>query len=212
MRAAAGLAAACLALAAVACNKAPAEDALAEADRQIAAASPELQAYAPGELDALQAAVRQARAQVAEGHYTEALRVALRLQDRVRAALAVAVVEKQKRLAVWQEMAGRMPGLMETIETRISWLAEQNRLPRGMDEAAFEAARAESASVKRAWSGAEAASDAGDVARALRDGKKVEARAEALAASLGLSTAAAPTAAAPTPAAPTPSPAPAAPG
>jgi len=110
-------------------------------------------------------------------------------------------VEKQGRLAAWQEMAFRVPGLMETIETRISWLVEQERLPRGMDEGAFEAARAESASVKRAWSEAAAESDAGDVSRALRDGQEVEARAQTLAASLGLSTAAAPT----------PSPAPAAP-
>jgi hypothetical protein len=199
VKAVAGLAAACLALAAAACNKAPAEDALAEADQQIAAARPELQVYAPGELEALEAAVRQARAQVGEGHYTDALRTAQHMPDRVRAALVLAVVQKQKRLAAWQEMAASVPGLVETIETRVSWLVEKKRLPRGMDEAAFAAAQAELDSAKRAWSEAAAAFEGGDVLRALRAGQEVKARAEALAASLALSP--------PAPAAPTPSPA-----
>ena len=69
----------------VACNKGPAEDALRVADQAIAAAQPELETYAPGEFAALNAAVRQARAQVSEGHYTDALRAAQEVPARVRA-------------------------------------------------------------------------------------------------------------------------------
>jgi hypothetical protein len=183
----------------VACNKGPAEDALRVADQAIAAAQPELETYAPGELAALNAAVRQARAQVSEGHYTDALRAAQEVPARVRAALAVAAAEKQKRLASWSALEESVPRLAETIGTRIAWFTEAQRLPRGMDEAGFAAARAELASVKRGWGEASAVFDRGDVATAVQAGREVEAKAGALAARLGLVVPSPPSAAEPTP-------------
>jgi hypothetical protein len=186
---------------AVACNKGPAEDALRVADQAIAGAQPELETYAPGELAALTAGVRQARAQVDQGHYTEALKAARLVPARVRAALAVAAAEKQRRAATWNELAKGVPRLAQTIATRIAWLTEAQRLPRGMDEAGFVAVRTDLASVTSAWAEASAAFDRGDVATALRAGREVEAKAEALAATLGLVASSPPSPAAPTPSA-----------
>lgn len=175
-----------LALLALACNRGPAEDALAIADQEIAAARPELERYAPGELAGLESAVRQARAQVVQGRYTEALRVAQGMPERVRAALAVAAAQKEEQAAAWQGLAQSVGRLEETIATRIAWLAEARRLPRGMDEAGLAAAPAELESLKRAWTDAAAAFQGGDVATAVRAGREVEARAEALGTRLGL--------------------------
>ncbi|HSD26935.1 MAG TPA: hypothetical protein VLL75_06495, partial [Vicinamibacteria bacterium] len=126
---------------AVACNRGPAEDALRVADQAIAAAQPELETYAPGEFAALNTAVRQARAQASEGHYTDALKAAQKVPAKVRAALAVAAAEKERRVAHWSELAKSVPRLAQTIGTRIGWLREAQRLPRGMDEAGFAAVR-----------------------------------------------------------------------
>ena len=197
------LAAAFVVLVAVACNKGPAEVALRLADQAIAAAQPELETYAPGELAALLAAARQARARLDEGHYTEALKTAQGLPAKVRAALAAAGAEKEKRVATWKELAERVPVLIQTIATRVAWLVEQQRLPRGLDEARFAAARTDLESVRRAWSEAAAAFQGGDVSRALRTGQDVEAKGEALAAMLGLAPPAPPAPDEPTPA-PTP--------
>jgi hypothetical protein len=199
------LAAASVVLFAVACNKGPAEEAIQVADREIAAAQGELAAYAPAELAALLAAVRQARAQVEQGHYTEALKAARAVPDGVRAALAVAAAEKEKRVATWRELAQSVPRLTEAIATRIAWFTEAKRLPRGMDEAGFAGARADLEAVTRAWAEASAVFQGGDVPGALRAGREVEAKAEALATSLGL------VVAPPSPGGPTPTPTPAAP-
>jgi hypothetical protein len=186
VKAVAALAAASLALFAFACNEGPAQDALAIADQEIAAARPELERYAPGELAGLEAAVRQARDQVGQGHYTEALKEAQKIPARVRAALDTAAAQKEKQVAVWKGLTESVPHLQDTIATRIVWLTEAQRLPRGMDEAGFTAAPGELASLKRAWAGASAAFQGGDVATAVRTGREVEGESEVLATRLGL--------------------------
>jgi hypothetical protein len=186
VKAVAALAASSLALFALACNEGPANDALAIADQEIAAARPELERYAPGELATLEAAVRQARAQVGVGHYTEALKEAQGIPARVRTALAAAAAGKDKEAEVWKGLAESLPRLQETIATRIAWLTEAQRLPRGMDEAGLAAAPAELDSLKQAWTKASAAFQGGDVATAVRTGREVEGKSEILAARLGL--------------------------
>ena len=204
MRGITGLAAVSLAFVVLGCNKGPAEEALGLADQAITAARPELETYAPGELAALNAAVRQARAQVDQGHYTEALKAAQKIPAKVRAALAAAGSEKQRRVAAWSVVAESVPVLVQAIATRVASLVEQQKLPRGMDEAGFATARTDLESVTRGWSEAEAAFQGGDVSRALRSGQDVRAKAEALGATLGVAPPASPAATTPppTPAAP----------
>jgi hypothetical protein len=212
VKAVAALAAASLALLALACNEGPAQDALATADQEIAAARPELERYAPGELAALEGAVHQARAQAGQGHYTEALNEALKIPARVREALAAAAAQREKEAAVWQGLAQSVPRLQDTIATRIAWLTEARRLPRGMDEAGFAATPRELEALKRAWTDASAAFQRGDVATAVRTGREVESGSEVLATRVGLVFSAPPPpgapAASPAPRSPTPSPKP----
>ncbi len=205
MKAVAPLVAASLAVLALACNRGPAEEALGIADQEIAAARPELEAYAPGELAALDSAVRQARAQVGQGHYTEALKEAQKVPAGVRAALAVAAAKKQEQVATWNGLAESVPRLAQTIATRIAWFTEAQRLPRGMDAAGFAGVRADLEAVTRAWAQASTAFQGGDVSSAVRAGQEVEAKAEALGARLGIVVSSPPS-----PGQPTPSPAPAA--
>ena len=210
MRGIAALAVSSVTLLALACNKGPAEEALGLADQAIAAARPELERYAPGELAALDSAVQQARAQVGQGHYTEALKEAQKVPARVRAALAVAAAEKDREAAIWKGLTESVPRLAQAIATRVAWLTEAQRLPRGMDEAGFAAVRTDLESVTRAWTEASAAFQGGEVSRAVRTGRDVEAKAEALASRLGLVVSSQQPSAGPT-ASPTPSPTAAAP-
>jgi hypothetical protein len=187
-----GLGVACLALVAVACNEGPAEEALREADQALVAATPELERYAPEQLAALVAAARQARASFDEGRYTDALRIAQDLPGRIRAAVAAAAAEKEKGVAAWKEMEASVPGLLRALASRMAELAAARRLPRGMDEARFAAARTDLGSMARAWSEADAAFRGGDVPRAVRTAADVKAKAEALAGMLGPAAAPAP--------------------
>ena len=188
----AALAVASLALSAVACNKGPAQEALAEADRALAAARPDLEKYLPDELAEFTAAVHAARSQFEEGRYTDALKAVQDLPLEIQVAVGAAKVMKNELAARWKEMSATVPGFVQAIDAKVAELAAAKRLPKGMDDARFAAARTDIESVTQAWSEATAAFQGGDVPRAVRTAQDVKAKAEALAGMLGLAVAPAP--------------------
>ena len=188
----AALAVASLALSAVACNKGPAQEALAEADRALAAARPDLEKYLPDELAEFTAAVQAARSQFEEGRYTDALKAVQDLPLEIQVAVGAAKVMKNELAARWKEMSATVPGLVQAIDAKVAELAAAKRLPKGMDDARFAAARTDIESVTQAWSEATAAFQGGDIPRAVRTAQDVKAKAEALAGMLGLAVAPAP--------------------
>ena len=188
----AALAVASLVLSAVACNKGPAREALEEAERALAAARPDLEKYLPEELAELTAAAQDARSRLEEGRYTDALKVAQDLPLKIQLAVGAATVAKSELVARWKEMSATVPGLVQAIDAKVAELAAANKLPKGMDDAGFAAARTDVGSVTQAWSEATAAFQEGDVPRAVRTAQDIKAKAEALAGMLGIAVAPAP--------------------
>ncbi|MGE5126339.1 MAG: hypothetical protein ACM3PV_08610 [Betaproteobacteria bacterium] len=187
---------------ALACNERPARDALDEADQAIAAARPELEAYAPQELAALRAELAQARVQLAAGHYTEALRLGQRLPGPIRDAVERAARRKAGLAAEWSKLAAVLPLEQRGIEARLDQLSSAT--PPLIDAAARGAARGELADLSAAWSRAEAAFASGQLPQALAAAHELQPRTDALAARLGISPAAAASAGAAPPRAPSP--------
>jgi hypothetical protein len=180
------------ALMAVACNKRPAQEALEETDRALAAARPDLEKYVPEELAELTAAAQAARSQLEAGRYTDALKAAQDLPLKIHRAVGAATVVKSEMVASWKDVEATVPGLLQAIAARAAELAATKKLPRGMDDAGFAAARTDVESTTRAWSEATVAFQGGDVPRAVRTARDVKAKAEALAGVLGLAAAPAP--------------------
>jgi hypothetical protein len=186
------LAVACLALLAGGCNKVPAESALAAAEQQLAPVRTDLERYAPDQLAALDDSLTKARAALAAGHYTDALKTAQALPEQVRAAAGVASAKKERLAATWNELSAALAGHVQAVTDRAAALAGAASLPRGLTPEAFASAQAEVAAVTREWSEATAAFEAGDVPKALEMARDVRARADALAATLGVVRAPAP--------------------
>jgi hypothetical protein len=182
------LAAVSLALLAGACNKGPAEDSLRAAEKALAAATPEIERYAPSELGPLQGTVLSARADLEKGSYTAALKAGQDLPARIRAALAAAAVQRDRQVAAWNELSG-LPGKIQAITGKLSGLADAGALPRGMTPDTLATAQADLASVTHDWSEAAAAFQGGEVSKALEAGRDVQARVDALAGRLGLAAA-----------------------
>ena len=182
----AALAVAGLALLAGACNKGPAEEALASADQALAAVKADLERYAPNEFATLDDAIAKARAALAEGHYTDALRTAQQLPERIRAAAEATQASKQQLTGAWDEQAPALATSLQAIADRVTALAGASSLPRGLTAEALAGAKAELESVTREWNEATTAFQGGDVPRALQLAGDVKARAEALAGTLGL--------------------------
>lgn len=198
---------ACLALLGVGCNKGPAREALAEVDRQLEAARPVIETYAPERLATLRALRKDAEDSLRSGAYTEALKLAQRLPAQIQSAAEAARTRREAMLGAWTPLSGRVPLVLEGAERRAAELSAGATLPRGLDAEALAAVQQELRELRAAWRQAAAQFEAGQVPRAVEAGREVQARVEAGAARLGLSPAAAMAVAAAPPPSPSPSPA-----
>jgi chromosome segregation ATPase len=177
VRRAAGLAGCWLALLLVAgCNKGPAEEALAAAEQALAAA-PEIETYTPEEWRAVSQLLRQARASQAEGRYTDALRTAQALPDRIAAAAQAAARRQQQLAAAWSALSADVKSRIEALRARLAPLEAAEAI----SSERLTAARADLAALEAAWADATDRYDHGDPLGGLAAGDAVKARAEALA-------------------------------
>jgi hypothetical protein len=167
---------------AVACNKAPAREALETAERALAAA-PEIEAYLPEESRALKHELQGARASYDEGQYTAALRAAQPLPDRIAAAAREAARRKQFAITAWNDLATRVPALLSAIVARLTTLAPTDGSPPGERLAA---SQAELAALTEGWTGANASLEKGEIATAVGAGRDVRTRAQTLATRVGV--------------------------
>lgn len=186
---AAALAVLSLALFAVACNKGPAEAALKSAEQALETARPELERYVPEQVSSLTASAQEARAQLDKGNYTEALKAAQELPTKVEAAVVAANAKKVQLVASWNEMSGSLPGILQSITDKVTALAAAKALPMGMTPPMLALAQAELAAANLAWTEASRAFQGGDVPRAVTTAMDVKAKAESIAAMVGLAAA-----------------------
>jgi hypothetical protein len=165
-----------------ACNKVPARDALETAEQALAGA-PEIEAYLPDESRALKQELRDASARYDEGHYTDALRAAQPLPDRIAAAAREAAKRKQFAITAWNDLATRMPPLLAALGARLAALAPADGSPPGERLAA---SQAELSALTEGWTGASASLERGDIAKAVEAGQDLRARAQRLATRVGV--------------------------
>ena len=171
----------CAALVLPSCNKGPADDAIKAAEQALASA-PEVAADVPEQFAEIGRMLKQARASYAAGHYTDALRAAQALPDRIAAAQSLAAQRKAEKAAAWGAMAQEVPPRLDALAARLtllvsgSWISSERQAT----------AESELSSLGEVWGRAKAASDAGQLAQALALGEAVKSRAATLAGALGL--------------------------
>jgi phage shock protein A len=164
-----------------ACNKGPADAALKEAEQALASA-PDIERYAPAEFTAITATIRDARADLDAGRYTDALRSAQALPDRILAAGEAAGKSKQQEAAAWNDLAAGLPTQIEGLTARLTALAAANALPKET----LAAVQGELASLTQTWGEATTAFEAGDIPKAVAAAQEGKAKAESLAGRVGL--------------------------
>jgi hypothetical protein len=185
-----------MALVAGACNKGPAEAALKAVDQALEAAKPELQKYVPAELATLTDAAKEARAQFEKGNYTDALKAAQALPAKIQDAVEAANAKKAELTTAWNQMAGNVPALIDTMKTTLTDAIAKKKLPKGMDKAKVEGTQTDLDGLKQTWKEAADAFQGGNIPKAVQAAQDVKAKAEALAGILGLTPATTPAAAA----------------
>lgn len=187
----------------IACSqKGPAEAALASAQAAVDGVKADAGKYVPDKAKALMASLAGARATFDKGDYKAAMEMAQAIPAKANDVAAAVAARKDELTKSWAALGASVPGMVEQVKAKVDSLAAMKKLPKDMDAAKLEAAKASLADITTSWGEASDAFKAGNLIDAVAKGNAVMAKAADAMDALGL-TAAAPEAAATAPAAKT---------
>ncbi len=182
----------CVAL--VACSqKGPAEAALTAAQTAVDGVKADAAKYVPDQAKSLAEAMTSARAAFDKGDYKAALEAANAIPAKAKDVATAAAAKKDELTKEWASLGG-IPAMVDQIKAKVDALGAMKKLPKDMDKAKLEAAKASLADITKGMGEAFEASKAGNLADAVAKGNVVKAKVTETMAALGL-TAAAPAAA-----------------
>ena len=178
----------CVAL--VACSqKGPAEAALNAAQTAVDGVKADAAKYVPDQAKSLLAAMTDARAAFDKGDYKAALDGATAIPAKAKDVAAAAAAKKDELAKAWAGFAN-VPAMVDQIKAKVDALGAMKKLPKDMDKAKLEAAKASLADITKGMGEAMEASKAGNLADAVAKGGAVKAKVMETMAALGLTPAA----------------------
>lgn len=137
--------------------------------------------YAPDNLASVESTLTSLKDALAKGDYKAVLAGAGGLTSSIAALKdATAAGKSAQEAAVaaanaeWSSMAADMPKMVEAIGSRIAVLSKSKRLPKGIDQASFDAAKSGYEMMQSTWSEASAAAASGNVVDAVAKAKMLK--------------------------------------
>jgi predicted small lipoprotein YifL len=185
----------CLAL--VACSqKGPAEAALKSAETSMNEVKAEGTKYAAEQTKGVLTSYASAQDAFNRGDYKAAMELAQGIPAKAKDVVAAVAARKAELMKTWNELSAAVPGMVEQVKAKVDALSAMKKLPKDMDAARLEAAKAGLADLTKSWGEASDAFKSGNLIDAVAKGGAVKAKASDEMAALGLATGA-PVAAAP---------------
>ena len=167
-------------------QKAPAEAALNVADDAFAAIQAEAATYVPDQAKGVEEAIAAARDQFAKNDFAAALTSAQTIPAKIEELKAAVTAKKTELTATWTSMSEGLPGMVQAIQSRVDILSKSKKLPKGLDQATFDGAKANLAAVTQTWADATAAFGAGNLMAAVTKAQEVKAKAAEIMTALGM--------------------------
>jgi hypothetical protein len=174
-------------LAACANQKEPAEQAVAKVEASLNEIRTDAQQYAAEQLQAVDDSVKRLKQNLANQDYRAVVMGAPSvasevdaLKERVATAKADAEATMAAAQAEWNELTASVPPLVEKLQVRVDQLSKSRKYPKGMDKAAFDAAKTNFETLKTEWTEAGSEFASGQAASAVRKARSAKAKAEEL--------------------------------
>jgi hypothetical protein len=169
------LAAASLVLAACANQKEPAEQAFAKVSSSLAEFHADAEKYASEELKDVDADVANMKKNLDGQEYGAVIMSAPSVTSsisKLKDTVAQRKADAEQMLAAaqteWNELSASMPKAVESLQAKFDQLTKTHKMPKGLDKAGFDAAKADFDTVKTTWTQAAADYAAGNVGEAVR--------------------------------------------
>jgi hypothetical protein len=185
-------AAAVVFLAACANQKEPAEKAVAQVEASLSQFKADAEQYAAQELKGVEESIGNLKTELANKNYKAVVMQTPSVASTVAAlrdTVAKKKAEAEEMLAAaqaeWTELNGSVPGMVTRLQAKVDSLSRNRRLPKGLDKAGFETAKADFEAMKSSWAEAGAEFSSGLVADAVRRARAAKAKGEELVEKLG---------------------------
>lgn len=187
----------CVAL--VACSqKGPAEAALKAAETSVNEVKTDGAKYAAEQTKGLLASYTAAQEAFNKGDYKAAMELAQGIPAKAKDVAAAVAAKKDELTKSWNALNASVPGMVEQVKAKVDSLSAMKKLPKDMDAARLDAAKASLSDVTKSWGEASAAFKSGNLIDANAKGNAAKAKADDAMGALGLTAGAqAPAAAAP---------------
>lgn len=194
------LAAAMLAtLLAVGCanQKEPATKAVADAEATLSTFRDEASRYASTELQSAEAAIASLKGSLEKGDFKAVVAGAPALSTQLE-SLRMTVADKKAEAeaaneaakATWAPLSADLPKMVAAIQSRVDILSKSRRLPKGLDAATLDSAKAGFEEMKTVWTEATTAAAVGNAVEAVSRAEAAKAKGTEVMTALGMSTAA----------------------
>ena len=174
-------------------HKAPAEQAVAGAETDLAAVRDEAHKYVPDQLQAVDSQLAALKDSLAKGDYKAVVTGAptlnsaiSSLKDASEAKKADAETALARAKDAWGPLSAEVPKTVDAIESRVTALSKSHHLPKGLTKDGLASAKSGVDSLKSMWSEASDASASGDFTTAVAKAQAVKDKAAEIMKSLGM--------------------------
>ncbi len=181
----------CVAL--VACSqKGPAEAALKAAEASVNEIKAEGAKYAPEPTKGVLTSYASAQDAFNKGEYKVAMEIAQGIPAKAKDVVAAVAAKKDALTKSWSELNTSVPPMVAQITAKVDSLTAMKKLPKDMDAAKLDAAKASLADIQKSWGEASDAFKSGNLIDANAKGNTAKTKVTDAMATLGLTPGAAP--------------------
>lgn len=178
-----------LALAIAACSgakKNAATTAITAAEEAYNAAKADIAMYLPDDAKTIEDAIASAKTSFEQKDFAGALASVKDIPAKVTELGAAVAAKKDELTKGWTDMSAAMPGMLETIKTKLDGLMKVKKLPAGMTKEQLEGAKGGYDEMNTMWTDAQTAFTAGNLPEAMTKAQTVQAKAGELMTLLGI--------------------------
>lgn len=176
-------------------QKEPAMKAVADAESALAAVRDDAAKYAAGDLQAAETTLSGVKDSLAKGDFKAVLAAAPALTTQLASLKEAAMAKKAEAMAMMEQaktdfgpLSASVTSMVGALQSRMDILMKSKKLPKGLDAAKFDGAKASFEGAKTAMGEATAAAAAGDFTAALAKAQEAKAKGTEALQALGMPT------------------------
>jgi hypothetical protein len=173
-------------VACVSANKEPAAAAIKAAEDAFNAVKGEAMKYVPDQANSVEDAIKIAKASFDKGNFDAALETAKAIPEKVKVLTTAVAVKKVELTRSWEEISGGMPVMLDAIKDKLDILSASKKLPKTLDKAKLEGAKADYEAAAKMWDEAKSTFSGGNITDAIAKAKTVKEKAMEVMNNLGM--------------------------